>query len=148
MDSGLDLLPGPYAHWGQITGEISQEMGVSGRATGHAASRPFETIVNALDGGGGGNVLGAPRGVWKLSWGTCCQGRRHLIQSGLYVERGPEGSLPGPCVLPPPHNTHPPGLTLVVGRGTFRFEEAGKASGVRKRAWGQATVEDMGSPAG
>ena len=42
----------------------SQGMGVSGRATEHAALGPFKTTVHALD--GGGKVLGLLMGMWNL----------------------------------------------------------------------------------
>lgn len=124
---------------------VSQGMGVSGRATERVALGPSETIVHALVGGGGGKVLGAlRRWVWNLDWGTFCQGRRHLIQPGLYVETRPERNISlGHDSCPPP-NTHSPGLILVVGRGTswlFWFEEAGKASGAKIWALGQDTEE-------
>lgn len=124
---------------------VSQGMGVSGRATEHVALGPSETIVHAPVGGRGGKVLGAlRRWVWNLDWGTFCQGRRHLIQPGLYVETRPERNISlGHDSCPPP-NTHSPGLILVVGRGTswlFWFEEAGKASGAKILALGQDTEE-------
>ena len=73
----------------------SQGMGASGRATEHAALGPFKTTVHALD--GGGKVLGLLMGMWNLDRGTYYQGRRHLVQPGLFPgEKTREQHLPRP----------------------------------------------------
>lgn len=51
-----------HATWESTTQDLG--MGVSGRATEHAALGPFKTTVHALD--GGGKVLGLLMGMWNL----------------------------------------------------------------------------------
>lgn len=52
--------------------------------------------------GGGGTVLGVLRETRNLDWGPLSR-RRHLIQSGLHVERRPEGDFSlDPAPAPPP----------------------------------------------